>query len=308
MAQDGKLNEAKLERFFWWMNERHQIYLNKQAGKPWPWTEDEILRTYSFTNVFRELDKVTVWLRENWREPFSDHPCLYLNLAMFRQFNWPGTMELTGFVVDDEREVDEADGIYYAWNPQRLTDVVEVHQRAGNKVWTGAYLIRGQAKTDIKWTSKAQYMFHKVLNPLWQTDEPEWHDMTLEQAWEWWMQFEGFGHFLSYEVVTDMRYTPYLRHASDKMTWANPGPGAMRGIHRLYDMPTTNTRESRKPWYIAQMRKLLALAPQYMASYMPELEMREIEHSLCEFDKYLRVELGEGRPRAKYKPPIRKIV
>jgi len=28
--------------------------------------------------------------------------------------------------------------------------------------------------------------------------------------------------------------------------------------------------------------------------------MREIEHSLCEFDKYERTRLGEGRPRAKY--------
>jgi hypothetical protein len=28
--------------------------------------------------------------------------------------------------------------------------------------------------------------------------------------------------------------------------------------------------------------------------------MRDIEHSLCETDKYLRVKNGEGRPRAKY--------
>ena len=32
------------------------------------------------------------------------------------------------------------------------------------------------------------------------------------------------------------------------------------------------------------------------------LEMRDIEHCLCEFDKYERVRLGQGRPRAKYKP------
>jgi hypothetical protein len=30
--------------------------------------------------------------------------------------------------------------------------------------------------------------------------------------------------------------------------------------------------------------------------------MREIEHSLCEFDKYMRVKRGEGRPRSKYQP------
>lgn len=28
--------------------------------------------------------------------------------------------------------------------------------------------------------------------------------------------------------------------------------------------------------------------------------MRDVEHSLCEFDKYRRVQLDEGRPRSKY--------
>ena len=32
-----------------------------------------------------------------------------------------------------------------------------------------------------------------------------------------------------------------------------------------------------------------------------KLEMRDIEHSLCEFDKYERVRNGEGKPRGRYK-------
>ena len=38
--------------------------------------------------------------------------------------------------------------------------------------------------------------------------------------------------------------------------------------------------------------------PQQQATVM---EMREIEHSLCEFDKYERVRLGQGTPRGRYK-------
>ena len=30
------------------------------------------------------------------------------------------------------------------------------------------------------------------------------------------------------------------------------------------------------------------------------IDMRTIEHSLCEWDKYERVRLGQGRPRSKY--------
>ena len=35
----------------------------------------------------------------------------------------------------------------------------------------------------------------------------------------------------------------------------------------------------------------------------PLLTAHDVQFCLCEFDKYERVRLGEGRPRALYKPP-----
>jgi len=55
-------------KFFNYLNERHIIYLRRQNGVKYPWTSDAILTEYSFCNVYRELDKVTEWLRVNWRE------------------------------------------------------------------------------------------------------------------------------------------------------------------------------------------------------------------------------------------------
>ena len=37
-----------------------------------------------------------------------------------------------------------------------------------------------------------------------------------------------------------------------------------------------------------------------LKSHMPKLELRDVEHSLCEFDKYCRVKFGEGEPRSHY--------
>jgi ppGpp synthetase/RelA/SpoT-type nucleotidyltranferase len=45
------------------------------------------------------------------------------------------------------------------------------------------------------------------------------------------------------------------------------------------------------------MRELLNIA---RAEHHLDFEMREVEHSLCEFDKYERTRLGQGRPRSKY--------
>jgi hypothetical protein len=54
---------------------------------------------------------------------------------------------------------------------------------------------------------------------------------------------------------------------------------------------------------IEAMRVLLNISPGYLPDWMPALEMREVEHSLCEMDKYERAFSGEGRPRAKFIAP-----
>ena len=46
-------------RLLYWMAERERIRLRPQAGQPAPWSNDPILRDWSFTNVRREDDRVT---------------------------------------------------------------------------------------------------------------------------------------------------------------------------------------------------------------------------------------------------------
>ena len=75
------LGIASLKDFWYWVNERHSIYLRKAAGDPRPWTKDPILQRYKFTNVFRELDMGTKWLRECIILPhWSDGPLLLFNI------------------------------------------------------------------------------------------------------------------------------------------------------------------------------------------------------------------------------------
>ena len=64
-------------------------------------------------------------------------------------------------------------------------------------------------------------------------DKIEDNPRSLEQCWTWLRDFPYMGPFMAYEVVTDLRHTYLLRDANDIMTWANAGPGAMRGLNRL---------------------------------------------------------------------------
>ena len=268
-----------MNNFFNYINERHFIYLNKTANVAFPWTKDKILQEYSFCNVFRELDKVTIWIRKNWREPFADHPNLPFAMDMASQINLTDTLEEVGFPT--------------TWDPERIKNIMFDRQKRKQKVYTGAYMLTGTLGGP-----KVVQTIDKILTPLY-NNQPPLYPNSLEKTWREYLTYKGFAKFISYEVVTDLRHTKHLQNAEDIMTWANAGPGAKRGLNRIFN------RELNQPLPVKQsneeMMDLLDYSVEMLEPYVPALEMRDIEHCLCEFDKYERTRLGEGRPRAKYK-------
>jgi hypothetical protein len=278
-VQDGSIKE-----FFWWINERQEIYLRRQAGTSWPWTKDPILRDYFFTNVYREQDKVTAWLREmGWRDGKKLSTVMF-NMALARFFNWVPTLQFIGYTSN--------------WPLRRRTVERELlkRQKQGHKIFNDAYVIAG---TDLKDLNKITGVCNR-LDEFWKWKNEIayelWFDkeLTLESAWKLVQGVPGIGPFIAYEIVTDMRHTPMLDQASDIMTWANPGPGARRGLQRIWGHAHVGDRDHQ----IELMRELLRVAPKHT---LLELEMRDIEHSLCEYDKYKRIKLGQGVVR-KYRP------
>jgi hypothetical protein len=270
--------------FFNFINERHAIYLNKESGAQFPWSEDEILTKYSFCNVFRELDTVTKWLRENWSIPYMGHPNLPFAMAMARQINWPATLEELGFPEH--------------WNPERLKAIMHGRMNRKEKVYTGAYMLTGTLGG-----TKVEQTIDKILTPLY-NNPPELHMNSLEMSWKEYLPYAGFSGFMAYEVVTDLRHTKYLKNADDINTWANAGPGAVRGLNRIHGRDIKNSLSKKES--CREMYDLLMISDRHLENHVPVLEMRDIEHCLCEFDKYERVRLGQGKPRSHYKPNRKK--
>lgn len=267
------------ENLWYWMVERERIRMKREKGFPPPWTDDWILRTYHFCNVFREYDRVTQWIKENWRDPYMDHPNLAFAMAVARQINWPPTLEAIGFPEE--------------WQPNRVQGIMEERKTRGDKIYTGAYMISGTLGG-----TKIEQTVWKVLTPLYENPVEVVPD-SLEATWRQYLPRPGFSGFMAYEVVSDLRWTPLLAGAKDTRTFANAGPGARRGLNRFFGRPI-KTRLSFDQM-LEEMRFLLDISKDHLPDWFLPIELREIEHSLCEFDKYERTRLGEGRPRSKYR-------
>jgi hypothetical protein len=183
---------------------------------------------------------------------------------------------------------------------------LSILQSRGQKVFTGAYMIKagnGPPGCKVPDVCKAISSVWKERRRLIKVCEL---DCRLEALWQELKQFKYLGGFMSYEIVCDLRYTYLLGGAVDINTWANLGPGAARGLCRLTEspikIPRTGMKDARpKPpndWLV-RMQQLLKRTRTKLPK-MPRFELREMEHSLCEFDKYERVRLGQGRSKRKY--------
>ena len=270
-------------RFFRWIEDRHEIYLKKEAGLPRPWTTDVILDTYRFTNPFRENDKTTVWFRENMRDPLKHTKDVLLATVIFRWFN-----------LIETGETLLRHNLHRFWNAELAREKIKEQK----KFVTGGYIIKtpdGMDKVDgVIWCINNIVKNHnKILNDFAEIN-------TLQKAHLLFQEYPYLGHFMSYELVCDLRYTLFLDKALDIHRWANAGPGAMRGLNRIHGRSLNYT--SKKHDWNAEMVELKSVRNQYLPySIAHKLEMREIEHSLCEFDKYERVRKGEGKPRGLYR-------
>jgi hypothetical protein len=275
---------------FHWVREREATRIRKEAGEPQPWTDDPFISKWRFCNVRREDDRGTIWVRKHIREPFDNHPHLWLMLCIARQINWPDTLaEL--IASSDGWPHDER------FDPLRMAQILDLRKGRGDKVYTGAYTITAPAE---KGASKNLHIATNVIGAMWKQRDSfmSVYDMNSIQAMHSWLTtFKGFGTFYAYQSCVDMRFTPILRNASDVRTWAAAGPGSIRGLHRLYGRDYKKALSQQQA--LTEMRLIYDVV---QGATGVEMDFSDVPNILCETDKYMRLMNGEGEPRAKFVP------
>lgn len=303
---------ARVDDFFAFARKRHAIYLARKAGKPRSeWTDDPILQNYRFTNVFRELDRTTIWFRENVREPMRSDPEVLLATVVFRWFNRIETGEIIFKDRSSYLHRTPYEQLKHEQTAGALMQALIAVRPDGPHV-TGSYII----KTPEGFSKLAgvcrciEWFMYKIVPPpsIFHGDYRvagvkmmQSRLSSLETVWEWLRQHAFLGDFTAYEIVTDLRHTDMLCDAPDIMTWCNPGPGAVRGLNAIHERDVGRTPNKKQT--IAEIRDLLVLSvmPSLWPLEYPDMEMRDIEHTLCEFYKYEKARTGTGRPRQVFR-------
>lgn len=285
----------------YWIREREAIRTKRLAGCLPPWTIDPILSEFRFCNVRRRDDRVSQWLRDvvlTQKNVDYDLRSFLLFSAWCRWCNWPPTIRA---VIDE--------GLYpkKRINWKRVGKLTDWLSDRG-KAWTGAYMIRAP---DEPGASKGGFIAEQVIGRDLAGVVPKLEvlfrrtnscvPLTFYAVWKLVCEANNFGSFMAGQVVGDWSYTSLLWSAPDLKYWAPMGPGSIRGFNRLMGNSDLSAKPSEELWLekLADWRRRVITD---LGESYEDMTALDLQNCLCETDKYLRVKLGEGRPRSRYKP------
>lgn len=305
---------AASNQFFEYLGERERVRLRKEADlraledgedpQGPPWTNDPILQRYKFTNVRRHHDRTSMELRKRFYEKHydDDRRSILMNAALFRYF---GTWEFADAVGWQDYETFDFEGIK-AIASERLA--------ARERVFTGAYVITNQGIS----APKQEVVVDHFLKVLHANTPFVIHHAAISQSWEevarLMREYKGFGGtgFMTKEILLDTTYTGFwekqvrshdggsFSFPKDWLSWTPIGPGALRGAARILGdnsaKPVTNATAFQVIMDLYELQGVMK--PHDIDG---DLSPTDIQFGLCEFDKYERVRLGQGRPRSTYR-------
>lgn len=270
-----------------YIQERERIRKRRLSGKGWPWTQDPILQTGKFTNVQREHDRTSKEFASVYRGHTDSAPgWLFLyNCAVAR---WFGTAEFYTSL-----------GWQSGYSPLRLKDHAVTRMAAGKPVFTRAYVVTNGGRS----MPKPEYVADVVLHEVWWASKSVASVIDETRSWRQGAQVlsrcEGHGGtgFMAKEVLLD--YIQFMPALVDWDTWTPVGPGALRGLGRLLVQdPYAKMKDP--------LGAILALLPGLQKKWAKEsplarkLSAHDVQFCLCEYDKYERVRLGEGKMKNQY--------
>jgi hypothetical protein len=264
------------------VGERDAVRRRRDAGEPRPWTTDPIIAEWSFCNVRREHDRVTRWIAANWREPHSDDPDLWFAMAVARFVNWPESLAAIGYPTP--------------WDAAAFKRILGERQASGEKVFGDAYNIPNGGKT----TPKIEHVADAILTPLRAgrlilrprhgQKLAAWHGLLLGRPY--------LGSFYAAQIIADVKQVQ-LRDAEDWWTFGASGPGSRRGLNRVMAR-SVDAKWDEQNWRAALHRLHETVAQDLDRMGVGRLCAQDLQNCLCEFDKYERARLGEGKPKRRY--------
>lgn len=276
------------DRDFWrFAYERQRIwYVRTVLGHEVPWTTDPVLRRYRFCNVQRELDRGTQYIIQQLNAHLNAPQSIRLwNVMLMRYFNRP-----------DVPWVDSCDE-GYAMVAERLT--------WPKGIFTNTWMPMGGPRRGRPFGDELQEAITTWDAELFAREVET--ASSLEDVYAAVLRRSLFGPVNGWQVALDVTYTshltddewiPEVRPLTNTKTVKDPPPhGPAVAAAAILDAPFQTVVRKLRDEQDERLEKIGVSWSDVAWCHKPRLTLADVEHTLCEWQKYRAHQAGRGRKR-----------
>lgn len=269
-------------KFLDFVVERHQIWESRQVGAPQPWTDDPVLATRKFTNVFRLLDPGSQFVIKDLLEPGLPDEEFLMRCFLYRHTNLPSAWRAW---LDDTGQMPLIEDLY------EFEVFLLDHAASGQSVFSGAYMIYPQSSTPG--TNKIQSILDLTRRVVPELIDDFYRAGDQQSRFAALRKHKGVADFMSMQILTDFGYGTGFRENE----FVVPGPGARKGAAAL----GLSGEEAIEWGYssISQMDQMPMIWGSGNRGHF--LSKMDVQNCLCEFSKYVRFS-NKPSPQKTYAP------
>jgi hypothetical protein len=261
--------------------ERQNIFFKRFYGETYPWTKDEILKHYKFTNVYRAADRVSQYLIKNVIYKGSQHPeDLFFRIILFKIFNRISTWET----------LESALGriSYKDYSFEKYDQVLSETMQIKSPIYSAAYIM---ASGQSKFGHQKKHQNHlKLVELMIKEKVPSRleHCKSMNEAYTILHSYSTIGDFLAYQYITDINYSTLTNFS--EMEFVKAGPGAKDGILKCFkDFGQYSFEDIICLMAENQNQEFATLNLDFKNLWGRTLHLIDCQNIFCEVDKYSRV-------------------
>ncbi|PWN51412.1 hypothetical protein IE53DRAFT_386207 [Violaceomyces palustris] len=280
-----------LDGFFEYAYKRHQVHLRRLSGLPQQdWTDDKILRTYKFANVYRALDRGTQFVITDVipKGEQTVEECCF-RIFLYRSFARISTYRIL------EQALGHAPR-YSTFSPSLYDSILFPRVANGEPLYGSSYYVPAPREFDTVHPFQSTL---RLIDLMMKSGLPQkiHNAKHMRDAHAFISAYPSMGPFTAMQLVLDLNLSSFINLSESE--FAACGPGSRSCLFDMFGTGVKGVELEAMRWLCKTQdehweRLGITEPPRLCEMRPPGLNVVDTEHTLCEFMKYLRYKSGRS--------------
>ncbi len=289
---------AGVYELYWTFASRRQaVFEARLSGRGWPWSDDLILQTYKFCNVFRATDRVSQYLIREVAyggPPDTGVRDRVFQIVAFRMFSNIATWNCLLTELGGPPRLEHLESGAFEGALDRIKG------RNGG-LYTGAFILCANKTFGFDEKHRNHVALFKLMFLESMFAERLVQRPSLADVVGLLVSFPLLGPFMAYQIAIDLNYSDVIDFDENDCTLA--GPGALRGLLKAFTSMGDYSASDAILWMVdRQKEEFDRLGLPFRGLFGRALHAIDCQGLFCELDKYCREavpQLVSARSRIK---------